>query len=162
MACWTDDKALAYLRKIVAVWDEAPGESDEESAAEELLRSAARRLGYDDDEIVAWVHLGASDASVPKRRERTRGDMLTLGEVRALKPGDVVWFNYQKTPEFPNRIDEPGEVTEVHERSVDIELASGELYDFDLSQHDGRPDSAPAKCECSPGTTTLYDVEDVT
>lgn len=159
MRRWTDERALAYLRKIAEVWSDAPGESEEEEHAERFLRSAAVRLGFDENEIVTWVQLGTPDSATPKRRALRRGEMLTLGEVRALKPGDRVWFNYEKTPEFPNRVDEAGEVRELHTGSIDIELATGELYDFDLSQHASTADDAPAHCQCSPGVTTLYDVE---
>jgi hypothetical protein len=159
MRRWDDESALDYLRKIAVAWDEAPGESEEEEHAERFLRSAAVRLGFDEDEIVTWVQLGAGRTDALKRRAMWRGVMLTLGEVRALKPGDRVWFNYQKYAEEPNRINEAGEVRELHTGSIDIELATGELYDFDLSQHASTADDAPARCECSPGVTTLYDVE---
>lgn len=162
MKRWTDEKALAYLRKIAEVWSDAPGESEEEEHAERFLRSAAVRLGFDESEIVTWVQLGTPESTTPKRQTVRRGAPMTLGEVRALKPGDRVWFNYEKTPEFPNRVDEAGEVQEVHEGSIDIELTTGELYDFDLSQNASSADDAPARCQCSPGVTTLYDVEIVT
>lgn len=163
MKRWTDENALAYLRKIAEVWNDAPGESEEEEHAERFLRSAAVRLGFDENEIVTWVQLGTPESTTPKRQTVRRGAPLTLGEVRALRPGDRVWFNYEKTPEFPNRVDEAGEVHEVHEGSITIQLAAPcDLYDFDLSQNASSADDAPARCECNPGTTTLYDVETVT
>jgi hypothetical protein len=150
-----DDNKRRYLAAIADVWLRTPGETDEERHAEQLLRAAAMRLGYDEDDIVTWAQLGADPEKLPARTgvggvRWQRGERMTMGEARALKVSDVVWYNYRKYPDFPNRINEATAIEKVDSDGVMTELG----YDFTwTTDHE---DADPAVQEERPGITTLY------